>query len=51
LEDSSPISSASETESAQTKQDRLPLGSALSLATIDELAEQIVGANSLDVAH
>jgi hypothetical protein len=51
LEDSSPISSAIETRSEETKQDRLPLGSALSLATIDELAEQIGAADSLETAH
>ena len=51
LEDSSPISSATATESAETRPDRLPLGSALSLATIDELAEQIGGADSIEVVH
>lgn len=51
LEDNSPTSNAIATESAETKPDRLPLGSALSLATIDELAEQIGAADSLEVAH
>lgn len=51
LEGNSPTSSATDTESAEKRPDRLPLGSALSLATIDELAEQIGGADNLEAAH
>ena len=51
LEDNSQISETAETKSAETKPDRLPRGSALSLAEIDELAEQIGAAGDLETAH
>jgi hypothetical protein len=50
-EDNLPTSNTTATESEEIRPDRLPLGSALSLATIDELAEQIGAADSIEVAH
>jgi hypothetical protein len=51
LEDSSATSNTTATQGAETKPDKLPRGSALSLATIDELAEQIRATDKIEVAH
>ena len=44
-------SAAGEIESDELKPERLPRGSGLPLATIDELAEQIKQTTDIEVAH
>ena len=51
LEGNSATSNTTATESAEIRPDRLPQGSGLGLATIDELAEQIIATDRIEVAH